>query len=210
MTDVSSVTTIVVGDDLPWLADSWSGEEKGPFDTGTILISGARCPCSIHKISALGATVSSGLKVSLGDRASIELPTGHRMPGKVEWANRSELGIRFDDHIDVIALLNRKLVSQAPERRVMPRLEVRCAVHLKCAGQFWPATLRNISARGLQIECDSLPEIGAYVSAFVEGLNIPAGELIWKRGTLAGIELFDELSWTSIIPWVRAMVKRSP
>ena len=89
----------------------------------------------------------------------------------------------------------------------MPRLEVRSPVHLKCGGQFFVATLRNISARGLQIESGELPEPGAFVSAFVEGLNVPAGELVWKRGKLGGIELFEELSWTSIIPWVRGMVK---
>lgn len=208
MTDASSVTTIVVGDQLPWSADSCLSEEKGPFDSGAIVVSGARSTCSIRKISALGAMVSSGLKPALGANASIELPTGHRAAGMVAWNDRGELGIRFDEAIDVVALLNRKLVSQAPDRRTMPRLEVHCAVHLKCAGQFWPATLRNISARGLQIEADALPAIGAFVSAYVEGLNVPSGELIWKRHALAGIELFEELSWTSIIPWVRGMVKR--
>jgi hypothetical protein len=90
----------------------------------------------------------------------------------------------------------------------MPRLELRCPVHVKCGGQFWPATLRNISAKGLQIEGDDLPAVGAYVSAFVEGLNIPPGEVLWKRGRLAGLETIEELSWTSIIPWVRGLVRR--
>ena len=153
--------------------------------------------------------MSSDLEPALGDRASIELATGQRAAGKIAWAARDELGVRFDDSIDVIALLNRKLVSQARERRTMPRLEVRCAVHVKCGASFSVATLRNISARGLQIEGEGLPAIGAYVSAFVEGLNIPPGEMIWKRGKLAGIELIEELSWTSIIPWVRGMVART-
>lgn len=207
MTDSSSVTTIVVGEHLPWPGESWAADDKGPFDSGTIVVSGARSPCSIRKISALGATLTSTVKPKLGDSASVELSTGHRPTGKIEWTDRGELGIRFDEAIDVLALLNRKLVSQAPERRIMPRLEVRCPVHVKCAGQFWPATLRNISARGLQIESDSLPAAGAFVSAYVDGLNIPSGELIWKREILAGIELFDELSWTSIIPWVRAILR---
>jgi hypothetical protein len=43
---------------------------------------------------------------------------------------------------------------------------------------------------------------------FVEGLNMPAGEVVWRQDNLAGIEIFEELSWTSIIPWVRAIVKR--
>jgi hypothetical protein len=90
----------------------------------------------------------------------------------------------------------------------MPRVEARCAVHVKCGGQFWLAALRNISARGLQIEGEDLPAVGAYVSILVEGLNIPPGEVVWKRGKLAGIEVMDELSWTSIIPWVRTLVRQ--
>lgn len=208
MTDASSVTTVVVGDRLPWPDESWTGDEKGPFDSGAIFLSGSRHACSIRKISALGVTVSSGVTPEIGDSASVELATGQRAAGTVAWIHRREVGVQFDDSIDVIALLNRKLVSQARERRTMPRLELRSPVHLKCGGQFLPATLRNISARGLQIEADELPAVGTFVSAFAEGLNIPSGEVVWKRGKLAGIELFEELSWTSIIPWVRAMVKQ--
>ena len=209
MTDAPSVTTVVLGDHLPWPEEACPGDEKGPFDSGAIIVSGSRRLCSIRKISALGATVISDLEPALGDRASIELVTGQRASGKIAWAARNALGVRFDDSIDVIALLNRKLVSQSRERRTMPRLEVRCGIHVKCGASFSLATLRNISARGLQIEGDGLPAMGAYVSAFVEGLNIPPGEMIWKRGKLAGIELFEELSWTSIIPWVRGMVART-
>ena len=208
MADAPSVTTLVVGDRLPWPDECWTGDEAGPFDSAAIYIGGSRQPCSIRKISALGVTVSSALTPALGERASVELATGQRAAGKIAWTGPNELGVRFDDNIDVIALLNRKLVSQARERRTMPRIEVRCPVHIKCGGQFWPAMLRNISARGLQIEGDELPAVGAYVSAFVEGLNIPPGEVVWKRGKLAGIEVIEELSWTSIIPWVRTMVKQ--
>jgi hypothetical protein len=207
MTDAPSVTTVVLGDHLPWPDDSSAAEEKGPFDSGAIYISLSRTPCLIRKISALGVTVSSELAPALGDKAAVELATGQRAAGRIAWTGRKELGVRFDDSIDVIALLNRKLVSQSRERRTMPRLEVRAPVHVKCGGQFFLARLRNISARGLQIEGAELPEVGAYVSAFVEGLNIPPGEVVWKRGKLAGIEVIEELSWTSIIPWVRGLVK---
>ena len=54
-----------------------------------------------------------------------------------------------------------------------------------------------------------MPAVGAYVSVFVEGLNIPAGEVVWSRGELVGIELVEELSWTSIIPWVRRTIRKS-
>ena len=208
MTEAPSVTTFVVGDRLPWPDDAPISQELGPFDDAAIFISGAREACSIRKISALGVTILSDLTPALGERVSIELPTGQRPTGKVSWTGGKELGVRFDDCIDVIALLNRKLVSLTPERRAMPRVEVRCPVYVKFGQNLWMATLRNISARGMQLEGDELPAIGTYVSVFVEGLNIPPGEVVWRKDKLAGVEVFEPLSWTSIIPWIRQAIRK--
>jgi len=209
MADAPSVTTVVVGDRLPWPEDPSGSADKGPFDPASIWHSGIRQDCAIRKISTLGVTVESSLTPALGDRVSVEIATGQRPAGKIAWTRNGELGVRFDDSIDVIALLNRKLVSQTPERRTMPRLEVRCLAHIKCGETFSPAMLRNISSGGLQIEGNELPATGTYVSVVVEGLNIPGGELIWSRGELAGVHLFEELSWTSIIPWVRSTIRKT-
>jgi len=208
MTDNSSVTTVVVGDRLPWPDDPGSSTAKGPFDASAIYHSGVRRDCEIRKISALGVTVASDLVPALGDKVAVELATGQRAAGKIAWSDRGELGVRFEDSIDVIALLNRKLVSQTPERRTMPRLEVRCLAHIKCGANFWPAMLRNVSSGGLQLEGAEVPPVGTFVSVFVEGLTIPSGEVLWSRGELVGIELLEELSWTSIIPWVRSTVRK--
>ena len=112
MADALSVTTVVVGDRLPWPDESWAGDEKGPFDAGAIYISGERKDCAIRKISALGVTVATDLSPALGDKAAVELATGQRAAGRIAWTGRNQLGVRFDDRVDVIALLNRKLVSQ--------------------------------------------------------------------------------------------------
>lgn len=209
MADASSVTTIVVGERLPWPDDGPVALAKGPFDAAAIYHSGARRDCEIRKISALGVTVASDLAPALGDKVAVELATGQRAAGKIAWTNRGEIGVRFEDAIDVLALLNRKLVSQTPERRTMPRLEVRCVAHIKCGERFVPAMLRNISTQGLQLEGSELPAIGSFVSVFVDGLIVPAGEVMWRRDNLAGVELFEQLSWTSLIPWVRSVLKKS-
>ena len=90
----------------------------------------------------------------------------------------------------------------------MPRVEFRCSAHVKCGAAMLAATLRNISRQGLQLEGEELPALGSYITLFAEGLNLPAGEIVWRRGNLAGVELFEEMSWTSVIPWVRGMVRR--
>jgi hypothetical protein len=207
MTEAPSVTTFVVGDRLPWPDDPSAMNDPGPLDSGAIFVSGSRAPCSIRKISSLGVTVGSDLTPALGERVAVELATGQRPTGKIAWTHHGELGVTFDDHVDMVALLNRKLVSLTPDRRSMPRVEVHCPAYVKSGASLSLAALRNISARGLQLESDELPAKGTYVAVFVEGLNIPPGEIVWRRDKLAGIELFEELSWTSIIPWVREIIR---
>ncbi len=207
MTEVPSVTTFVVGDRLPWPDDESASEATGPFDAGAIHYLGSRQECSIRKISALGVTLRSELELKPGDEVAVQLGTGQRAAGTIAWASRGELGICFNDRIDVLPLLNRKLVSQPVERRSMPRVEVRCVAYLKSGGNLLPVTMRNISARGLQLEGEALPPCGTYVSVFVEGLNVPPGEVVWRRNNLAGIEVLEELSWTSIIPWIRTVAQ---
>ena len=209
LADAASVTTVVVGDRLPWPDEPSASPDRGPFDAAAIFHSGIRRDCEIRKISALGATVNTDLSPALGERVSVELVTGQRVAGKIAWTGRREIGVRFDDTVDIVALLNRKLVSQMPERRTMPRIEVRCLAHVKSGQHLRPAMLRNISSRGLQLEGEDLPLAGTFVSVFVDGLNMPSGEVVWRRDKLAGIEVMEELSWTSIIPWVRNIVKAS-
>ena len=116
--------------------------------------------------------------------------------------------MRFKQPIDMLALINRKLISQPSERRAMPRIELRCGLYLKWCANLEPATLRNISARGLQLEGEALPPRGTFIGIFIEGLIVPPGEVVWRKDNLAGIELFEELSWTSIIPWIREVGRK--
>ena len=208
MTEATSVTTFVMGDRLPWPDDASIPDETGPLDAGILYDSASRRECSIRKISALGATLRGELGQAPGEAVAIELVTGQRPAGIVDWVSGGETGIRFNQPVDVLALINRKLVSQPVERRIMPRVELRSPIYFKCSGNLSPAVVRNISARGVQIEGEELPAAGTYVSLFLEGLNVPAGEVVWSKDDLAGIELFEELSWASIMPWIRDFTRK--
>jgi hypothetical protein len=209
MAEAPSVTTFIVEERLPWPDDAAGLPERGPLDAAVLYDEAGQEDCSIRKISSLGVTLRSGGRRGPGDAVAIELGTGKRPAGKVAWSESGEVGVAFNEPVDMLALLNRNLVSQPTERRTMPRVEIRCPVHVKCGAAMLRAALRNISANGLQIEGDDLPAAGSYVTIFVEGLNVPAGEIVWRRGKLAGIELFEEMSWTSVIPWVRSVVRKA-
>lgn len=210
MTEAPSATTFVMGERLPWPEDALIPSEQGPFDAGVIHDSGFRQDCAIRKISTLGATIRAKVQPAPGEDVTVELGTGQRTSATVEWTKGGETGVRFNKPIDVLALINRKLVSQPVDRRAMPRVEVRCGAFIKRGEDFLAATVRNVSAGGLQLEGASLPPVGTYVSLFIEGLNVPPGEVAWRKGKLAGIELLEELSWASLMPWIREQVRKQP
>jgi hypothetical protein len=209
MAEVSSVTTFVMAPVLPWPDEAHPADALAALDSVALYAAGEPQPCKIRKISSLGATVCCAAVRTAGGEVAVELATGQRPAGTVEWVAHGEAGIRFRQPIDMVALLNRKLVSQTAERRIMPRVELRCHVGLKWGANLAAATLRNISARGLQVEGQDLPVRETFVSLFIDGLVIPAGEVVWRKGELAGIELMEELSWSSIMPWIRDMSRKA-
>jgi len=205
MPQTPSLTTFVVGDRLPWPESSVAGEQALPSDPAIVYQAGFAKPCTLRRISALGAIVRGELTNSPDECVALELETGQRPAGTIAWQDRDETGIAFKEPVNLVALITRKLVSQPVERRAVPRVELRCDAWIKDGDEFAAATLRNISARGLQLEGDSLPVAGATISLFVEGLNIPAGQIVWRKDNLAGVELQQDLSWASIIPWIRGL-----
>jgi hypothetical protein len=212
MAEAPSVTTFVMAAQLPWPDDSPAADALGALDPVALFVGGERRECGVRKISALGATIRAsmgrGLTAVPGLEVAVELATGQRPVGTIDWVTGGDAGIRFKQPIDMVALLNRTLLSQPGERRTMPRVELRCHVGMKWGASLAAATLRNISARGLQVEGDDLPPRDTFVSLFIDGLVIPAGEMVWRKGKLGGIELMEELRWSSLMPWVREMGRR--
>lgn len=205
MAEAPSATIFVLEPRLPWPDDGAARDCEGPLDPGIIHDGAMRWNCAIRRISALGATLRGEVALAPGEDIAVELATGQRPAATIDWVAGGEAGVRFARPIDIIALINRNLISQPAERRAMPRVELRCALHLKWGANIAAAMLRNISARGLQVEGEDLPPRGTFVSTYVESLNVPAGEVVWKKDQLAGIELFEDLSWSSLIPWIRSI-----
>jgi len=208
MAETSSATTYIVGDRLPWPDEAPPRPDAGPLDAGAIYDESGRKDCLIRKISAHGATLRGAVAKAPGEQVSVELGTGQRPAGTIAWVSGGEVGVYFKQPVDLMALINRSLINQPAERRAMPRVEIRCPVVLRWSGRNEPVTMRNISAKGLQVEGVELPPVDTFLAIFVDGLMVPAGNVVWRKANLAGIELFEELSWTSLVPWIRQMMRK--
>jgi hypothetical protein len=207
--DQASLTTFVMTGPVPWPDDPHAADAFGKFDAASLYEDGVARPCAIRRIASEGAVLRLDPPVRGDADIAVELATGQRAAAKVEWTRAGEAGVRFARPIDMVALLNRTLVGQVSERRRMPRVELRCHVGMKWSGELATATLRNISASGLQVEGADLPPRDTFVDLFIDGLNLPAGVVVWQQGGLAGIELMEEVAWSSLMPWIRAQAPKA-
>lgn len=204
MTDAATATTFVLSAKLPWLDDVANlPEVDEEFEPAQLRVGGAALASEIREISPLGATLRGAVDVCLGAGLAMELGNGQRVDAVVAWRGEQDVGVRFTRPIDVMALITRQLVSQPVERRAMPRVEVRASAWLRDRERFMPVMIRNISTGGLQAEGTELPPVGEPIHVFAEGLGIPAGRVIWKRGELAGVGFDRELSWQALLPWIK-------
>lgn len=210
MADSAPATTYVVDAPLPWPDRDALELTHGAFEPAAIVGGSGRRECRVRKIAAQGATISGAASSTApGDEMSLELGTGQRHQCTVEWAKGGEVGLKFGKPIDIIALINRNLVAQPVERRRMPRVELRWPVHIKWSENLVPATIRNISSSGIQVEGQQLPPPDTLASIYVDGLALPSAEVVWRQDGTAGFEFFEEVSWASLIAWVRDTSRQS-
>lgn len=204
--EMPSQTAYVLEPWLPWDA-AVRPDDGSALESVALFDGGYRKHCLLRNVSPLGATVSGELGLEPGAEVSLELPTGQRPKATAEWVEGRDAGLRFEQPVSVIPLINRQLLSQPVERRKVPRVEIRARAWVETDGEFIEAALRNISSHGLQVEATGLPEVGSGLRVFIEGLNVPPAKLIWKEGDVAGVELTAELPWATTIQWIRGLAR---
>jgi heavy metal translocating P-type ATPase len=142
---------------------------------------------------------------ALGVRvAMITGATGEQLGGTIVWRRGCEVGMRFDEPIDVLPILARNLASQPGERRRMPRVELSCRAVIQSGTRSGLARIRDIAQGGVKIEAPFVLTPDEKVTVTAEGLRPIEGVVRWANGNLAGIAFDPEIEWQELMPWLRA------
>ncbi|MDQ8755143.1 PilZ domain-containing protein [Sphingosinicella sp. LHD-64] len=196
--------------EVPLVEASVEEVDESVLQPGSLIIGSIRQVCLIRKISAGGAVLHVDTPAEEGRRLELELETGEHLDGTIVWCRGSELGLRFDQPIDVLPILARALVSQPGERRRMPRVEVFCPALLETAGRTELITVRDLAQGGAKIDTPFPLDQDARIVITPEGLRPIEGSVRWVRGTVAGISFQPELAWQEMIPWLRGRRNAPP
>ena len=178
-------------------------EDRARLQPGAVGRGSLREICFLRRITPLGAVLCMETPPAVGEQLNLELLTGDRLRGQVEWVEGSDVGLRFDETADMFALITRNLVHQPGDGRRMPRIELDCPAWLEAGSRREIVTVKNISDGGARIETRIPLVMHEQIVLTLDGFRPAPAIVRWVRGQAAGIAFAPELPWHELMPWLR-------
>lgn len=203
-------TVYSLSGDVPPAGGSAGESHASVLQPGALVVGSVRQICLIRKISGGGAVLHADLPLEEGRRLELELETGEQLEGTIVWRRGSELGLRFDELLDVLPIVARNLATQPGERRRMPRIELTCPALLETQSCSAMVTIRDVAQGGVRIDSPIALQPEQKVVIFPEGLRPIEGSVRWSSGGAAGLAFRPELQWQELMPWLRERRAATP
>lgn len=155
----------------------------------------------VRSLSAGGVAAEAAIDLPVGAEVQIEFNSVHRVRGRIVWTRAEAIGIKFDESVDVRALLANRPNRDGYHPRP-PRLEINCGATIKIAGYYHQVEVRDISLGGIKAELRDPDVVGHPAVVTIESLGSLKGTVRWFRDGQAGI-LFDKpLRFEDLAEWL--------
>jgi hypothetical protein len=171
------------------------------FRVGSILVEDRRELCLIKNVSSGGMLIRAYSAMTSGTAVSIELKQGEVIGGTVNWVKGDNVGITFDQPVDVVDLLATSMDGPRPR---MPRIEVRCIASVRQDGNVYGMRARDISQGGIKVESDRELQLMADVVVTLPGLPPIQGVVRWKEAGSYGINFNRLLALSDLVAWLQS------
>lgn len=193
-------TLYSLSDFAPAPADRREGERHMTlYRVGSLSIGERRELCLIKNISAGGMKVRAYCPIPESTRLSVELKCGQPIAGSVSWVRDSNIGISFDQPIDVLDLLSTSLHGPRPR---MPRIEVFSLVTVRDGAMTYRLRTCDISQGGLKVQGETIMAPGTDVVVTLPGLEALSGVICWAEGNQMGLTFNRLLNLSLLVEWL--------
>lgn len=200
---VAATTVFSLHADLPTSRTPLPDTGAGELDAAWLVSEDDKIVCHLRKFSAAGTTLRLDGPVDLDTTYVLQLVNGQCIAGSLSWVEGNDAGFLFDAPIDVVGTLARNLALLPAERRQVPRVELPQMVGIRHESTFEFARTRDLSQAGVGIETRLELFENDRVEVAFDGLPPLNGTVRWARGGKAGIAFDHEISWQTLMPWLR-------
>ena len=158
--------------------------------------------CLLRNLSSGGMMGKAFSEFAVGQQIKVRLPSDTAMSGTISWSKEGNIGIRFDDEIDVDQVL-RQLSEKKPGEQINrpPRLAIDCVGSLEIGQEFIRIRLHDISQRGIKAEIKGVKP-GDEGVVHLPGLECQTAVVRWTHGELAGLNFVSPLAFGQLALWV--------
>ena len=170
------------------------------YRVGSITIADRRELCLIKNISAGGMMIRAYCAIPEGTALSIELKSGQPVTGKVSWVKENNVGVAFDQSIDVIDILSASADGPRPR---MPRIEVDCFATVRDGANIYRLPVCDISQGGIKTKGELVLEHGCDLSISLPGLEPQAAALRWRQDGHLGISFNRLIPLSVLVAWLQ-------
>lgn len=170
---------------------------------GALTIDGTRELCLVRNISTGGVMAHVYRPVPVGTRVSVEIKTDHAIDGQVVWEADSNIGIAFDQKIDVAELLTSSKAADDGRRARRPRIQIDRAARVRVGSDVLMVHVHDISQGGIKISSDHPLVVDSDVVVTLDGMRPLAGIVRWARDGQYGISLLQVIPIAELCEWLR-------
>ena len=169
---------------------------------GALISPAGRELCLIRNISAGGLMAHVYCRHEPGEEVAVELRGNQPIRGNVVWVEQSNIGIAFDEQIDVAEMLSSQALADSGWRPRLPRVEVDRLATVRCGARLYGVNTRDISQGGVKVETDEPLEEGAQVVITLDKFRPVQGVVRWCGAGFAGIAFHQLLPFGELMGWL--------
>ena len=170
------------------------------FRVGSITIGDRRELCLIKNISAGGMMIRAYCPIPQGTALSIELKSGQPVAGTVSWTRDHNVGVAFDEPIDVIEILSASAEGPTPR---MPRVEVDCFATVRDGANVYRLRVCDISQGGVKVQGDPQLDHGCDLLVSLAGLEPQPAALRWRQDNHIGLSFNRLIPLAQLVGWLQ-------
>lgn len=170
---------------------------------GALTIDGERELCLVRNISAGGVMAHVYRPVEVGTRVTVEIKSDEALDGKVVWEADSNIGIAFDEKIDVAELLASSKSADDGRRARRPRIQIDRPAKLRIGSEAFAVHAHDISQAGIKLSTDQALPVDGDVVVTLEGMRPLPGIVRWARDGQYGVSLLQVIPIAELCEWLR-------
>jgi len=190
--EVSDWTTRADRDAMP--NDKQKYRRSAVYLPAVIKSGGKTIVCDVLNISAGGALIRTAQSTPIEGEFVIEIEGVEQLKAEVVRSHRHNHGIAFHEDPKKVGEMVAELLAAAPhtkEKRVFPRRLVLLAVSFYVGDQFVQGKIHNLSAGGVHVRADVLPEVGESMELNLSRFGVMRVRVVWTSESAMGACFLD-------------------